>query len=496
MQLLEMSISAGVLIMLLVLFRAWGLQKMPKRMYVLLWIVVLFRLMLPGSLPIQGGIATPAVRLMRLIAQTAKQRLGLESGKAVAAVMPEAASSGITAGFGKSAGAGWTKEAAPVLFCIWIVGLVGFGIYFIHSYVKENRLLAQALPMESDERQQVQALSGTAQRIVGIRHKDKTKDRLFTHDQIVSPLVWGTVKQRIVFPKKMVHMEPGQMKYVLAHEMVHVRRRDNFWKLLSAVAVCIHWFNPMVWAMYFLFARDLELSCDERVIALYGSQSREEYAMALIALAENQNQAKKTLFCSGFGKNPMKERIVAVMKYKRLTGIGICCAAILMAGATTVFATNDKADVSERVEMVSDSELQESSTLPYTETKTQVVADSKLADEADGAQKAEKDVEYQIIEDESDADAAKNEYRLVAGENDMHVELDGGAEVTLNADIKEDGTVDYEFVDENGNSTSVNEAVKEGKVYIDGMEFFVEKMDSSDGGIHLSVTENRGETVK
>lgn len=478
MQLLEMSISAGVLIILLVLFRAWGLQKLPKRMFMLLWIVVLVRLMLPGSLPIRGGIATPAVRLVQLITQAVRQRLGLESGKAVAAVMPKAASLGITEGLGNSTGTGWAKEAGPVLFCIWMVGLTGFGIYFIYSYVREVRLLAQALPMEFDDREQVEALSGTASRIVGIRRKNKTKDRLYTHDQIASPLVWGTVKQKIVFPKKMVHMEPEQMKYVLAHEMVHVRRRDNFWKLLSAAAVCIHWFNPMVWAMYFLFARDLELSCDERVIALYGSQSREEYAMALIALAENQNQAEKTLFCSGFGKNPIKERIVAVMKYKRLTGISVCCAAILLAGATTVFATNDKADVSKQVE---------------TNTETDIVS----ANEAEGTQGQDKDVEYYIAEDETGADAAKNEYKLVeaagqAAANAKHVEFvsDADTDVTLNADIHENGMVDYKLVDENGNSIDVNDAVKDGKV------FFAELKESSDGTIHVSVTESQDETAE
>ena len=53
-----------------------------------------------------------------------------------------------------------------------------------------------------------------------------------------------------------------QLRYVLEHEYVHIRRLDMLTKLIMIAAVCIHWFNPLVWVMYILFNRDLELSCE------------------------------------------------------------------------------------------------------------------------------------------------------------------------------------------------------------------------------------------
>lgn len=56
------------------------------------------------------------------------------------------------------------------------------------------------------------------------------------------------------------------LQYVFAHEYVHIRRFDSITKLVLITALCMHWFNPLVWAMYVLANRDIELSCDEAVI--------------------------------------------------------------------------------------------------------------------------------------------------------------------------------------------------------------------------------------
>ena len=72
-----------------------------------------------------------------------------------------------------------------------------------------------------------------------------------------------------------------QLRYVLEHEYVHIRRLDMLTKLIMIAAVCIHWFNPLVWVMYILFNRDLELSCDETVVRRFGMDIKSVYATAL-----------------------------------------------------------------------------------------------------------------------------------------------------------------------------------------------------------------------
>ena len=122
------------------------------------------------------------------------------------------------------------------------------------------------------------------------------------------------------------------------HESVHIKYADNIWKLAAVFAVCIHWFNPLVWLMYVFINRDIEMACDEQVILRCGEDFRKEYAMVLLNLAEKQY--KLSFFANGFGKNSIKERIVAIMKFKKTTTIGALGAAVILAGAVTVFTQN------------------------------------------------------------------------------------------------------------------------------------------------------------
>ncbi len=333
MGLLEMSISAGVLILLLTLIRGGKLLSISKRTIMLLWLVVLARLLLPGSLPMRRGIAVPVLGLLQRVCS---MHIGIskEAGEHVVSEAPKAASLGAAEHMESS-----LMQAALLL---WLLGLAVMCIYFAYSYRKEYRLLSQALPLESVRLPagiQVSEAYQTALRLSGMQIRKK-RVRILIHDRIKSPLVFGILRQNIVIPKSLLFLGQSQMQCILTHEMVHVRRHDNVWKLLSAAAVCVHWFNPAVWLMYVLFARDLELSCDEHVLSVYGSQGRKEYAQTLLALAKNQKGT--ALFCSGFLENPVKERIVAIMKYKKLTGIGVLCAVMLLAGASSVFATNEQ----------------------------------------------------------------------------------------------------------------------------------------------------------
>ncbi len=358
MRLLEMSFSAGVLILLVAFFGRSRFWKLSRRAVMLLWMVVLARLLLPGSLPIQRGIAVPVYSLLQRIYSLCPAGMGHTVSRGSASGMPQAASCGQT-GFLRVnllQAAGW----------IWLVGMCGAGVCFFYSYWKEYQLLAQALVLESAALQgagledsvtrcagqggagdaarqksdEIRECCQSACRLAGMRPQEK-KVRILVHDQIRSPLVFGMIRQSIVLPKGLLSLEQPQMQHILTHEMVHIRRHDNLRKLFCAAAVCVHWFNPAVWLMYLLFARDLELCCDEQVLAAYGRQGRQEYAMTLLTLAKNPKGT--TLFCSGFWENPVKERIVAIMKYKKLTGTGILCAGMLLLGATSVFATNGQA---------------------------------------------------------------------------------------------------------------------------------------------------------
>ena len=139
-------------------------------------------------------------------------------------------------------------------------------------------------------------------------------------------------------PKKTDWTDETALRYVLEHEFVHIQRFDVLSKLLLIAAVCVHWFNPLVWVMYVLANRDLELSCDETVLRRFGGDVRAAYARVLIRMEAARGGFAP--LCNHFGKTAIEERITAIMKTKRITIVSLGLAALLVAGTVTVFATS------------------------------------------------------------------------------------------------------------------------------------------------------------
>ena len=92
-------------------------------------------------------------------------------------------------------------------------------------------------------------------------------------DRIASPLTFGVLHPVILMPKGTDWKDGRTLQYVLEHEFVHILRFDTLSKLLLIGAVCVHWFNPMVWVLYILANRDLELSCNETVVRRFAITS-------------------------------------------------------------------------------------------------------------------------------------------------------------------------------------------------------------------------------
>lgn len=146
----------------------------------------------------------------------------------------------------------------------------------------------------------------------------------------------------ILLPKTTDWNNEDTLHYVLAHELVHIKRFDIIAKVVLVVALCIHWFNPLVWVMYVLANRDIELSCDETVIRQFGEHTRAAYAKVLISMEETRSGF--TPLCNNFSRNAIEERITAIMKTRKTTVVSLALAALIVAGTTSVFATSALAE--------------------------------------------------------------------------------------------------------------------------------------------------------
>lgn len=322
--LLQMSIAGGVLILFITACRLLALNRLPKKLFMLLWDIALLRLLLPVNLPFSYGISTPAVQIadngLRSLTITERNLSGIHAGRPVM---------NIEAGLSRN-----TVMAFSLPLLIYLLGVITFLTLFIVSYRKEHRRIQDALPLPEKTEADLRILVRLPKRV-----------RLYVSDRLSTPLTYGILSPKIILSKVFETMDEAQFQYVLTHELVHIKRADNFRKLLMLTAVSIHWFNPAVWIMYILYNRDMELSCDEKVITLLGEQNKKDYAMALITLADRQHSL--SLFSAGFVKNTVKERITAIMKYKKATILSILFAVLSVGIAGTAFAENATSDTTD-----------------------------------------------------------------------------------------------------------------------------------------------------
>ena len=317
MKLLQMSLAGGVMILVITVIRALAIERLPKKTFLALWAAALARLLAPVSLP-------SALSIYSLLARRAP---AAAEWTAVPALpdLPVAAETAAAAAAQQTASA--PAAQPPVWTIVWAVGAAVCAVVFAVAYGRCCREFRASFPVENDViRRWLQ--SHPLRRTIAIRQSGR----------ISSPLTFGVLRPVILVPKKTDWTDETALRYVLEHEFVHIQRFDVLSKLLLIAAVCVHWFNPLVWVMYVLANRDLELSCDETVLRRFGGDVRAAYARVLIRMEAARGGFAP--LCNHFGKNAIEERITAIMKTKRITIVSLGLAALLVAGTVTVFATS------------------------------------------------------------------------------------------------------------------------------------------------------------
>lgn len=169
------------------------------------------------------------------------------------------------------------------------------------------------------------------------------KDNIYYSDKIESPFVCGFLKPRIYIP---YGLDEETQKCVLQHEKTHIKHTDHLLKAVSFIVLCVHWFNPLVWVSYFLFCKDIELSCDEAVVKKYDAEGCKQYAKALLELGVNK--VKFSACPVAFGEVSIKKRIVSVVNYKKAGKVLVCASLCLCVAVAVCFMTEPQAQAKEQ----------------------------------------------------------------------------------------------------------------------------------------------------
>lgn len=272
--LVSMSASSVWIILAVIILRLI-LRRIPKQGRVLMWILPAVRLTIPYTFESRFSVTPDLSRSVPVIS---------------------------------------TSYAAPVsstnllITAIWAAVTLGMLLYMIISFVRLK---------------------------IRVRASLNLRDNIFICDTISSPFVLGLFRPKIYVPSD---IDGKALDYVLMHEQAHIRRLDTVWKPLAFLILSVHWFNPLVWAAYVLFNRDIELACDEQAVKNLTFGRRREYSTALLDCCTKKSFTAACPFA--FGEKPVKQRIKSVLGYKKPKLVYKLAAVVCCAAATLLFLTN------------------------------------------------------------------------------------------------------------------------------------------------------------
>lgn len=165
------------------------------------------------------------------------------------------------------------------------------------------------------------------------------RENIWLSEYAETPFIFGIVKPRIYIPYR---LGDDAYRYVLAHERVHLSRKDHWAKAAAFLILCAYWFHPLVWISYGLFCRDIELSCDEAVILKLSNEEKKAYAYALLHCGGKQHVF--TACPLSFGEVGVKERVLRIKTYKKPAVWVVPAALAVCIGVAVCFFTSPAAD--------------------------------------------------------------------------------------------------------------------------------------------------------
>ena len=280
---LTAAIAAGVVMLLRLL-----LKRVPRWVTCLLWAVVLLRMVCPVGFSLPVSLMPETVSSGAYVERVLPQQTPAAEAQATAPTPATTTQTPVTRETTTVIPAAQQPtgpDRDTVLTVLWAAGSIACLAWGAISYLRLRLRIADAILIEKN---------------------------VYETDQIDSPFVCGFFRPRIYLP---VGLAEPDRRYVLLHEQAHIRRRDYLTKPLAYVALCFHWFNPVLWLAYHLFGRDIETATDQAVIRSFGRTDTAGYAATLLHLGHKPSFPQAVPLA--FGEENPKHRIRSVLSYKK-----------------------------------------------------------------------------------------------------------------------------------------------------------------------------------
>ena len=148
-----------------------------------------------------------------------------------------------------------------------------------------------------------------------------TAPEMFVCEAISTPAVTGVLHPQLLLPHE--HYDSSDLRYILRHELCHLKRRDMLLKLVLLAANAMHWFNPVVYLMLRQADEDIELACDSAATDGLDRAERAAYSRTLLAAVQSHVRALPATTCFGGTVERLKRRITNVLGAQKKRGLGV-----------------------------------------------------------------------------------------------------------------------------------------------------------------------------
>lgn len=271
---LNMSITSSIIIALVIIIRLF-FKNLPKKYSYILWSVVGFRLCVPYSFKSIISLFNIGSAITGNPIKTDNNRLSYVDK---ASIIPQ------NIGASSTVSNTDTITLSAVLPYIWLGIVIIILAVSIIKYIKCKNTL---------------------------KDSESLSDSIYYSDKISTPFIFGIITPIIYIPKG---TDSAYLEYIIAHEKYHLKRKDYIIKAFAYLLLCIHFFNPLCYVAFKLMNRDMEMSCDEKVIESFKS-IKKEYSTALLKFATDNYKASPSPLC--FIENDAKSRIKNILKFKK-----------------------------------------------------------------------------------------------------------------------------------------------------------------------------------
>ena len=301
---LKEVLTVSALIAVVLLVRAIFKNRVPKRMIYCLWLVVLLKLCLPGTL-----FSLPVLPAEKLVAPTQISELPVQTAPVIqrpaqTVTKPQTPAQQPVSPVQETAKpAAKPLTTAQILQIAWFSGSALLGLWLFGAWAVFTIRLHR-------DRRFLGKRGGTC---------------IYVSGAVKSPCLAGLIPA--VYLTEDV-LQADEAELILRHELTHLRHLDFLWSLCRTAAVTVYWWNPFIWLAAICSKRDAELACDEAVAAKLPESKRLAYARAILAQAP-----RKTAALSLAGP-PVKERILFLTKKQRTSVLCVILALLLVVSAT------------------------------------------------------------------------------------------------------------------------------------------------------------------